>query len=154
MLFICTRYLLGALCRAKSHLTMSFDLETIAAAKKCPISSILQSWVYISRICMYRCTFLMETCEHRYKPKGWHIRIVLGCSGTGWQQKPQNGQISEERVCGWIPGSTLIRWTNRPRVIVYSMRPFDTYKKFHMRIRTEKVNDGRRLQPLGGWEVP
>ena len=103
---------------------------------------------------MFKADFFMETCVHRYKPKGWHIRIVLGCSGTGWQQKPQNGQISEERVCGWIPGSTLIRWTNRPRVIVYSMRPFDTYKKFHMRIRTEKVNDGRRLQPLGGWEVP
>ena len=83
---------------------------------------------------MDKADFFMETCVHRYKPKGWHIRIVLGCSGTGWQQKPQNGQISEERVCGWIPGSTLIRWTNRPRVIVYSMRPFDTYKKFRMRI--------------------
>ena len=103
---------------------------------------------------MDRADFFIETCVHRYKPKGWHIRIVLGCSGTGWQQKPQNGQISEERVCGWIPGSTLIRWINRPRVIVYSMRPFDTYKKFCMRIRTEKVNDGRRFQPLGGWEVP
>ena len=103
---------------------------------------------------MDRADFFIETCVHRYKPKGWHIRIVLGCSGTGWQQKPQNGQISEERVCGWIPGSTFIRWTNRPHGIVYSIRPFDTYKKFCMRISTAKVIDGHRFQPFGGGEVP
>ena len=154
MLFICTRYLWGALCREKVHLTMSFDLETITAAKKCPISSILQSWVYISRICMYRVHFFQKTCVYRYKPKGWHIRIVLRRSDTYHQRKPQNGQIFETRVYGWIPGSTHIGQTNRLRGMVYSIRPFTTYKKFTMKKSIEKVRDDRRLQPLGGGEVP
>ena len=133
---------------------MSRGIEMNAAAKSCPISSILQRWFYINRICTFSKKKIIETCVYRYPPKGWHIRIVLRRSDTYHQRKPQNGQIFETRVYGWIPGSTHIGQTNRLRGMVYSIRPFTTYKKFTMKKSIEKVRDDRRLQPLGGGEVP